>query len=169
MSMETDKLKANLTTGQRSFLWEVLIPNPLGDGDPESFTLRCQSTSKPGRSFGEIKIEYKQGPGFKLPGKLRYDQKWEATVLEGEDAKMHEFLYSWQQNIIDDASELGVGDAFFKRDIYLRLLSTTGEETLKIKLLGAYPENVPSVSLSMTGEEVVKYPVTFSYDKWITV
>lgn len=167
--MTTDKLKANLTKPQRSFMWEVIIPNPMGDGDPETFTLRCQSATKPGRSFSPIKVEYKQGPGFKIPGKLRYDQSWEVTVLEGEDAEMHKFLYTWQQGIINDASELGWGDALIKRDIYLRLLDTSDEETLKIKLMGAYPENVPAAPLSMTADGILSYSATFSFDKWIEV
>ncbi len=165
--MNTDKLKANLTTGQRTYMWEVIIPNPLGDGDSETFTLRCQSTSKPGRYFGRIPIPYKQGPGFNIPGKLRYSQTWDVTALEAEDAETHKFLYTWQQSIINDASEIGVGDAFIKRDIYLRLLSTTNEETLKIKLVGAYPENVPDIPLSMGTEDVVRYSVTFVFDKWV--
>ena len=167
MSNNTDSLKANLSNPQRAYNWEVVIPNPLDGGDAEAFTLRCQSASRPGRSVGTITIPYKQGPGFKIPGKLKYDQTWEVTVVEGEDAKMHEFLYKWQQRIINDASELGFGDAFIKRDIYLKLLTTEGQDALTIKLMGAFPENVPNTPLGMQGEEVVKYSVTFSFDKWV--
>lgn len=166
-NMGTDKLKDNLTNGQRTYNWEVIIPNPLGGGDSEAFMLRCQSASKPGRMFTPIHIDYKQGPGFNIPGKNRYEQTWTVTVLEGEDAAMHDFLYGWQQNIVNDETEVGFGDAFVKRDIYFRTHSTAGEETLKIKLIGAWPSNVPSTPFGMVGEDVVKYSVTFSFDKWI--
>jgi len=169
MTMSTDKLKANLTNGQRTYNWDVYIPNPLGEGDPEAFTLRCQSASRPGRSFTPIHIDYKQGPGFNVPGKNRYDQSWTVTVLEGEDAAMHKFFYSWQQNIVNDKSELGFGDAFVKRDIYFSLHSTKGNETLKLKLIGAWPASVPETPVSMGGEELVRYTITFSFDKWIEV
>jgi hypothetical protein len=167
--MSTDKLKVNLSNPQRTYLWEVIIPNPVGDGDTEAFTLRCQSASRPGRTFGRIHIDYKQGPGFNVPGKSKYDQSWNVTVLEGEDALMHEFLYSWQQQIVNDKTELGNGDALIKRDLYLRLLSTKGTETKKIKLIGSYPENVPDTPLAMTGEDAVRYNCTFCFDKWIEV
>lgn len=169
MSLTTDKLKTNLTNGQRTYNWDVLIPNPLGGGDPESFTLRCQTASIPGRSFGRIHVEYKQGPGFNVPGKNRYEQSWNVTVLEGEDKAMHDFFHQWQQNIVNDKSELGFGDAFVKRDIYFKMHSTKGEPTLQIKLIGAYPENKPSVPVAMEGENVVRYSVTFSFDKWVEV
>lgn len=166
-NMGTDKFKDNLSNVQRSYAWDVFIPNPLGGGDSESFTLRCRSASRPGRSFGAISIPYKQGPGFKVPGKIHYDQTWTVTVIEGEDAAMHRFLYGWMQNVIHDKSEIGFGDAFIKRDIYFRMHSTTGEPTLTIKLIGAYPESVPDTPVSMDSETQVQYTVTFSFDKWV--
>lgn len=167
MSFTTDALKANLSNAQRTYLWEVIIPNPLGGGDSEALTLRCQSASRPGRSFTPIHIDYKQGPGFNIPGRLRYSQSWNITVLEGEDAKMHDFFYGWMQNVVNDTSELGFGDAFIKRDIYFRLLSTQNEETLKLKLMGAWPSAVPDTPVTMESENTIRYDITFSFDKWV--
>lgn len=169
MAMSVDNLKANLGNAQRTYLWEVIIPNPLGGGDSKAFSLRCQSASVPGRTISPIHIDYKQGPGFNIPGKNKYDQSWTVTVIEGEDSRMHDFLYKWMQNIVNDTSELGFGDMFVKRDIYFKLISTKGKETLKLKLMGAWPSSVPEVPVAMNTEDVLRYTVTFSFDKWVEV
>ena len=85
MEFSYDVLKNNLTNPQRTYLWEVLIPKPVGGGSSETFAVRAQSTEIPGASFATINIPYKQTAGVVFAGKLQYDHKWNATFIEGED------------------------------------------------------------------------------------
>ena len=165
--MTLSKLKANLTNVQRGYMWELIIPSPKGDGDTETIRLRAHTASIPGRSHGAIHVDYKQSAGFNVPGKLRFPQELTFTMIEGEDAKTHEFFYSWMQEINSDETNLGLGDVLIKGTIYMRLLSTNNSETLKLALEGAYPKSVPDVPTDMREESEIRYPVTFSYDRWV--
>jgi len=113
--MGLDSLKSNLTNPARTYLWEVLIPVPIGDGDVTTYTVRAQSAEIPGRSNGEITIPFKQTAGIKVAGKLKYDQSWAITFIEGEDKKVLDAVSSWQQKIVHNVTGIGVGDPFYKR------------------------------------------------------
>jgi len=161
----TDSLKANLTNPQREYLWEVLIPTPVGDGNTETFQVRAQSSQVPGRRNPKILIPYKQTGGVAVAGKLTYDHTWECTFIEGEDKKVYDALYSWQQSIVNDIAGVGVGDPLYKADMYITLQTTAGGDSLQLKLKGAWVEAVGPVALTYAGTDTVKYSVTFAFDR----
>ena len=166
--MTLSKLKANLTNVQRTYMWELIIPSPIGGGaGTETIRLRAHTSVIPGRSQGAIHIDYKGSAGFNVPGKLRYPQEITFSMIDGEDAKTHDFFYKWMQNTLHDDTNLGLGDVLVKSTIYMRLLSTNNAETMKIALEGAYPKNVADVTMDMREEGEVRYPITFSYDRWL--
>jgi hypothetical protein len=160
----TDSLKANLTNPQREYLWEVLVPTPVGEGQTETFQVRAQSSSVPGRSNPPIKIPYKQTAGIVVAGKLTYDQTWECTFVEGEDRKIYDAVYSWQQAIVNDVAGVGVGDPLYKTDVYIILQTTAGGNSLQLKLKGAWIQSIGNVALTYAGADTVKYTVTFAFD-----
>ena len=164
--MSTDQLRNNLTNPQRTYLWDVLIPNPVGGGDPDTISLRARSKSIPEASFGQILIPYKQSAGVVYPGKLSFPHDWDCTFIEGEDHAMFDIIYDWRQSIINDRTNIGTTDVAVKSDIYLKLLKTDGEESMKIRLVGCFPRVCPSVPLSYDDESELQYPVTWSYDRW---
>ena len=100
--MGQDSLKANLTNPARSYLWDVLVPVPVGDGDSTTYQVRAQSTQIPGRKNESIAIPYKQTAGVVVAGKLSYDHTWTCEFIEGEDKKVFDAVYSWQQKIVHD-------------------------------------------------------------------
>ena len=164
--MGVDIFKNNLSNVQRAYLWEVLVPNVIGGGDSDVILLRAQSTSIPGRSVGAIHIPFKQSPGMKYPGKLTYAQTWDCTFVEGEDKKVFAAIHAWNQQVVDDFDNVGKGDIAIKSAIYLTMLSTAGDSTLKIKLVGCYPQEVGDVALAYGDEGPVNFPCTWSFDRW---
>lgn len=161
--MGVETLKNNLSNPARTYLWEVMIPNPIGTGDTDTLLIRAQSASIPGRSFGEILVPYKQSGGIKYPGKLTYDHTWEVSFIEGEDKKIFDAINSWNQQIIHDFDNIGEDQ---RTDIYLTLLTTKGTTFQKVKLIGCYPQAVGNVDMDYDAENPVRYTVTFSYDRW---
>jgi len=164
--MNASALQDNLSNPQKTYLWDVIIPNPIGGGDADTLMLRCQSTNRPGRSVGKILLPYKQSAGVSYPGKLTYSHTWDCTFVEGEDKATWNIIYSWMQKVIHDKTNIGTGDILIKSDIYIKLLGTAGAETLKIRLVGCYPESTPDIPLSYDDEGNVMHPVTWSYDRW---
>lgn len=164
--MGLDSLKSNLTNPARTYLWEVLVPVPLGNGDSDTYTVRAQSAEIPGRSNGEIVIPFKQTAGIKVAGKLKYDQQFAVTFIEGEDKKVFDAIQSWQQLIVNNVTGIGVGDPLYKSDVYLTLITTAGATYQKIKLRGAWVQNIGKVALSYGADTTVSYGVTFAFDTW---
>ena len=164
--MGINSLKNNLNNPARSYLWEVLFPNPLG-GDTDTLLLRCRSTSIPGVSVGSILLPYKQTGGVKYPGKKTYSHTWACTFVEGEDRAMWDAFYDAAQAIIDD--ETGLGSFGIKKDVYLHLLDTDGTVSKRIKLAGVYVESQEDIALSYDEEGAILISVSFSYDYWTKV
>ena len=163
MSLDIGQLDANLASPAKTYLWDVVIPNPPY-GSAETFSLRCQSSSIPERSLSAIKVEYKQTAGVKYPGKVKFPQSWALTFIEGEDRAIFTALNAWINSIVN--AKTGIGTLVTKTDVYLKLLNTDGEEALSLRLIGVYPESLGEVSLNYTDEGDIKYPCTLSYDRW---
>jgi len=166
MSISVENLKANLTNPARVYMWDVVIPSPVGGGDSNTLMLRCQSTNMPGRSVGNIAVPYKQSAGIQFMGKLTYSHTWECTFIEGEDANVFSAFYDWAQSQINDRDNIGIGDNLIKTDIILRLVTTKGSEYLSIKLIGCYVDSMADVPLAYDTEDPVRLTVTFRYDRW---
>lgn len=164
--MGINSLRNNLDNPARSYLWEVMLPNPLG-GDTDTLLLRCRSTSIPGVSVGSILLPFKQTGGVKYPGKKTYSHTWSCVFVEGEDRAMWDAFYDAAQAIIND--ETGLGAWGIKKDIYLHLLNTDGTVAKRIKLVGAYVESQDDIALSYDDESVILISITFSYDLWTKV
>jgi hypothetical protein len=165
-NMSVDSLRNNLTNPQRVYMWEIIFPSIPGGGDGDSATVRAQSAAMPSRSVGEITVPFKQTAGVKYPGKLSYPHTWTVTFAEGEDKAIHDAMYAWKQKIVNDYSGVGDGDESIKADLYLNLLSTKGEITRTVRLIGCYPQELGEVGLDQGEEGNLVYSVTFSYDRW---
>jgi hypothetical protein len=165
-NMSTDSLKANLTNPARDYMWNVMVPVPIGNGDTTTYTLRAQSSTIPGRSNEPITIPFMQTAGIQVAGKLAYPHTWACTFIEGEDKKVFDAMYSWQQDIVNDVFGVGVGDPLYKTDVYITLLTTAGDTFMKIKIKGAWVQNMGDVALAYASNDTIKYSVTFAYDSW---
>lgn len=166
MFMGIDNLAANLGNVARSYIWEVSIPNPVGGGDSETLTLRCQSASIPGRSVTVIEVPYKQSSELQFYGKLKYSHVFKCEFIEGEDRAIFDAIYAWCQQQIDDVTNLGQGDDVAKTDIYLTLLTTSDVKYNQIRLKGCFVESMDEVSLNYHSNEPIKFGVSFRYDSW---
>jgi len=165
--MSADVLSNNLTNPAKTWLWDVLIPNPIGGGDNEALETRCQSTSIPGRSVGKIVIPYKGTAGIVFPGKLEMDHTWSMTYLESaSDTKTFDALYAWAQAIVNARTGLGGLDIAIKSSIYLKCLDQQGSTWLTIKVTGCYPEEISETPLAYGTQENVKFTVRWAFDRW---
>lgn len=166
-NFSADLLKNTLDNPARTYLWDVLIPKPVGGGDRDALQTRCQSVTFPGRSVGIIKVPYKQSAGIQLPGKLVYPHLWKAEFVENADGKIFDALYNWAQSLVHDITNVGVGDAFTKTDIYLSLSDVAAAEWRRIQMKGVFFSEVGDVDLSYDSEGIIKFVATFAYDSWV--
>lgn len=164
-NMGVDSLKNNLTNPARTYLWDVLIPVPVGDGDSVTYQIRAQSSEIPSRSNKAIEIPYKATAGIRVAGKLSYgDNTWSCTFIEGEDKKVFDAIFSWQQAIVNNVAGVGVGDPLYKTDAYITLLKVDGTTFMKLKMKGAWISSMDKTTLNYATEDTIKYGVTFCFD-----
>ena len=161
-----NSLKANLTNPARSYLWSVVFPNPIGGGNGDTLMLRCQSTSMPGRSVGNITVPFQAGADLQYPGKLKYEHTWSCTFLEGEDSAVLTAFYAWAQTIVNDDTNVGGNQADILSDIYLQMVSTNNVNYAQYRLVNCYVESIGQVELDYTTEAIIKVPITFRYNSW---
>jgi hypothetical protein len=144
----------------------MIFTNPIGGGDSNMLQVRCRSSSMLGRSFGRIELPYKGSGGIVYPGKVVYSHSWECTFVEGEDGKVRDAVLAWMQAICNDYTLIGTGDSLIKSTAYLKLGSTAGGETKKIKMIGVWPQALPDESVSHSVTDELTYSVTWAYDRW---
>jgi hypothetical protein len=167
-NISLDTLKNNLTNLARTFLWEVIIPSPAGNGDTTLWQIRAQSSSIPGRSVGIIHVPYMGTGGINFPGKLTYSHVFPCTFIESEDRVIHTAIYTWLQGQNNDYDGTGTGDDQVKRDVYLNLLDVGGNITETIRLVGCFIASLGDVVVNYESEGGIIYPVEFRYDRWQT-
>ena len=168
--LSINSLKANLSNPGLAFLFDLHIPNPPGNGDPETIMLRCQSSEMPGKKFGTITVPYKQGTAIQFPGKLDYDHTFTCTFIEGEDGEMFMTFNEWMNATIDDETNAGGDVADYKTDIYLSLVRRSDNSTYRqFKLEGSWVQNIAKTSVGYEKNDKVMITVTFQFDKWSLV
>jgi hypothetical protein len=162
-----DTLKSNLQNPARAYLWEMVIPTIPGSGNVDALRTRCETSSIPGHSNPNIHIPYKGTGGFEVPGRLTFPHAITLSFLEGEDGAIFQAIYNWRNLITGVTSGVGVPDMTLKADIYLKLITKADTDWMSIKLVGAYPNDRADVALNYGADEVIRIPVTFSYDFWV--
>jgi hypothetical protein len=163
-TMGINTLKSNLTDVQRAYLWDIVIPSPIGSGDWAALQARCQATELPPRKTGVIKVPYKQTPGANYHGKLDVGQTWKCTFIEGLDKKVYDACYSWHELVVAVRNGISSGDQEIKTDVYVMMLDGNGNITTQVKLVGAYIEEIGQVTLDYENENPVRFDVTWRFD-----
>lgn len=161
-----DSLKANLTNPQRTYLFDVLIPVPVGGGDSTTLQIRAESSEVPSVGNTPIEIAYKATAGIQVAGKKVYSHTWTCTFREGEDHKIYDALYAWTQNITNDVLGIGVGEPFYKTDAYISLLKVDGSTSMRLKLKGCWIAEIGTLALTYTDSKIATYSVKFQFDSF---
>lgn len=164
----------------RTYNWEVTIPN-IGSvsetlKNVDELICRARSTSIPSRGHGKIESNYRAMKQF-FPGKPVFTNSIQMTFEETEDQIISLGLYEWCNKIFDvrpDTATGGTSQADKKREIALDMILTLQDNNgvglaKKYKLVNCFIENVDEVALDYSDENMVKIPVTFSYDFWYFV
>lgn len=172
----------NLPDVQKTFLWELKIPNIGGIiksiKDPEELTIRCRSVQIPSRGNETIESNF-MGMKQKYASKPTFSQSLPVMFEEYEDQKISKALYEWNNKIFDtnpNSVAAGGSQAIMKRniagtgyatDLYLYMYTYNKTKLEKAyRFYNAFPTEVADVSLDYAGGDSVKFNVTFSFDYW---
>jgi len=166
---------------QRAWMFELSIPNIgniLSDyNDEEPLIIHSRTAVLPGRTNEPIE-SYFMGTKQWFPGKETFTHTFETTYEESEDQFVTKWLYAWKERIFTvdpDGDPAGASQAPAKRqgmttDIFLKMYKYDGSLLPQaIRFFNAWPAVVADVTLDYTGNESIKYSVTFQYDLWTLI
>ena len=158
---------------QRSYLWEVTIPNTSELGIAESqLTVKARSVVIPQRGNEPIETFVPGGAKVLYPGKTIYSNTCVIEFEEHEDRKLSKFIYNWQ-NMIQDINKTGFSQKKSKhelvRDITIELLGVDGNKlnSGNITLINSWISDLAEINLSYEEASAIRLPVTFSFDTFI--
>ena len=151
--------KSNIGNPLKAYLFDVVVPNPIGGGDADALRFRVQATSIPDKSVENIHIDYQGTAGSNYPGRERYTQEWNATFAEGQDLKVYAAAAQW-------FNEMKTGDDISnKTDLYLTLIGSNDANALRVKLIGVYLQKRGAVTLDVKSSNAVTFDLTFMFDE----
>jgi hypothetical protein len=133
----------------------------------KSIDLLCESVSLPGMQI--LTTEYSNiRHATKYPTGIMYEDV-ELTFLLTQDYYTKKFFDTWMSKII----ETNADEYYLKyrksycRDVVINQLNDRNEKVYSHKLLDAYPISAQTIELnSTTDDEVAKFNVTLTYDKY---
>lgn len=164
---------------QRNFLFEVSIPEissiVTSITDEEEFIIRAKTASIPSKSITPIESYFMSQKSL-WAGRQELSHTLTVDFEETEDQKILNAMYEWQNifiNMKDDDAEGGHAKlGTTKRNgqttnIFLKMYKYNGEmcENM-IKFVNGWVSDVSEVGLDYSGNESVRFSVTFSYDYW---
>lgn len=164
--ISSSNISSNLGTPARGYLWNIVIANPIGGGDADTLTYRCQSTIAPERSFNPIEVSFQQNAKLQYPGKLNYNYDWSCEFIESEDGAVISTFYNWAQTIINDNTSIGNEQQNIISDIYLQLLSVDNSIWGQYWLQNCWIKSLGQISFNYDNESIVRVPITFRYNKY---
>lgn len=151
--------KSNIGNPLKAYLFDVVIPNPIGGGNVDALRFRVQTTELPGRSYDFIHIDYQGTAGANYAGRERFDQEWTMTIAEGQDLAVYSSVQKW-------LDEMKTGDDIGnKTDVYLTLIGANDSNALRVRLIGAWIKSRGKLALSVKSSDPVNFDITFQFDE----
>jgi hypothetical protein len=147
----------------KSYLFEILLTDPPG-GDGSDFALKVNSTVLPsGITYEPIEIP-EGGTVLKEAGRAIPPRTWTVECREFEDAGVLDLLQAWRNVIYNPETGLRGSPSDYKTDAYLKLKKSDGTTYKTAKIFGIWPETVDDATLDKATSDMLRIPVTFSYD-----
>lgn len=137
-------------------------------GFPENVHYLVQSASLPGKTVGNIEINW-FGQKYNVGGDISFDD-YTVTFLQDYEFKIRNSIEKWM-NLVANHKDGLRSDHLDYKDTFIEIhqLGLTQNEGAirKYKLSGVFPITMAANELSMdSNDEVEKLEVTFKYDSW---
>lgn len=150
----------------RAYNFDLIIPVLPGGAAGEALRLHIVSTNIPGFSSEPMERAH-HGVVIKHAGRGMYPRSWTNEFFESADLKVYNALLRWHGLQWDRETGAQADDNAYKTEGYLHLLGNDRKPTKKFVLEGLWIEDIPDVLMDSGTSEVVRVPVTWSYDRWV--
>ena len=139
-------------------------------GDPRAVSLRCESTTMPGRNLSAMDDTNIYGPTREIVTGITYAGDVEMTFYASSGLEERVFFEEWQKKAFNEETwDVGYHQDYVS-EVQIYLLDRQDKRRYGIRLHEAYPKTIGAVGLNQApSSEIIKIPVTFSFRWWETM
>jgi hypothetical protein len=145
-----------------TYNWDVIVPSMPGTPNSRAFTFKAMTTSIPGSLLEQVAVNLR-GVELRYAGRENFSHSLAMTIHETRDVGTRDMLRRWQKIARDNRTNSGSYKNVYSTTVELVLYDDIPLEVKRIKLVGAWVENVDDASLD-TASAAVSISCTFSYD-----
>jgi len=164
---DINSFKANFQDGARSYLFYIMLTNPVSTLGTEKTSYLVRTSSVPEDTIEPIEVPW-QGTMYKLGSTHTYAD-WTVTFSIDVNHKLHTDFINWQKMIHDPETNVHGNPTTYMVDQEIWLLNTAGVVTKRMKLVSAWPQTIGEISLDHSSKELQTFDVTFTYLYHITI
>jgi len=142
----------------------------LTSNDARLVSLRCESTSMPGRTLSSIDDTNIYGPSREIVSSVTYAGDVEMLFQASSGLKERVFFEEWQKKAFNEKTWNAKYHNEYVSEVHIYLLDRQDQRRYGIRLHEAWPKTIGAVALNQApSSEIIKIPVTFSFRWWETL
>ena len=142
----------------------------LTGNDARAVSLRCESTTIPGRNLASVPDTNIYGPEREIVNGVTYAGDVEMMFQASSGLEERVFFEEWQKKAFNEETwDVGYHNEYTS-EVQIYLLDKQNQRRYGIRLHEAYPKTIGAVDLNQApSSEIIKIPVTFSFRWWETL
>jgi hypothetical protein len=140
------------------------------DGDPRAVSMRCESTTMPGRNLTAAEDTNIYGPAREIVSGVNYSGDVEMLFQASSGLQERVFFEEWQKKAFNEETwDVGYHQDYTS-EVQIYLLDKQNQRRYGIRLHEVFPKTIGAVGLNQApSSEIIKIPVTFSFRWWETL
>ena len=139
----------------------------LTGNDARAVSLRCESTTIPGRNLASVSDTNIYGPEREIVNGVTYAGDVEMMYQASSGLEERVFFEKWQQTAFNEETWDVAYHNSFVSEVQIYLLDKQDQRRYGIRLHEAYPRTIGAVALNQApSSEIIKIPITFSFRWW---
>lgn len=138
-----------------------------------SLAVLCETVTLPSKTIPPMEIQL-FGHAYKHYGKREPYEAISATFIETSYMPIYKALYAWNEYLslteTGDAGAdkfIGANNSRTVSDIYVNVMSVTGQRVGQFIMYNAWPTSIEGVELSGQGGDAIRCSVSFEYDYFL--
>ena len=136
----------------------------------KAVSLRCESTTMPGRNLAAIDDTNIYGPAREIVNGITYAGDVEMMFQASSGLEERVFFERWQEKAFDEETWNVNYHDDYTSEVQIYLLDNQNQRRYGIRLHEAYPKTIGAIALNQApATEIIKIPVTFSFRWWETL
>ena len=138
--------------------------------DARAVSLRCESTTMPGRTLNGAEDTNVYGPVREIINGVTYAGDVEMLFQASSGLEERVFFEEWQKRAFDEETWNVRYHNDYTSEVQIYLLDKQDQRRYGIRLHEAYPKTIGAIPLNQApATEIIKIPVSFSFRWWDTL